>query len=265
VLRHANEFPAAMKISTVTVCRNSQATIARAVESFLRQNHPDKELLVIDGGSTDSTVEIVRRFGNDSIRVISEMDRGIYDAMNKGLANFTGAAVGFLNSDDVYHDEHALARIAQALESADAVYGNLVMVTDHATGAVVREWNSGEFTPGAFREGWMPPHPTFYVRRELAARTGIFDLSYRISADYDFMLRALELQRARVAHIPHVLVDFLVGGMSTTGPGAVIRGNLECLRARRRHLGAPWLDAALFMKPLQKLRQLRGARPGRTV
>lgn len=245
-----------MKISAVTVCLNSRASIARTVQSFLQQSHPDKELLVIDGGSTDGTLEIVRGFGSDSIRIISEKDHGIYDAMNKGLANYGGDAVGFLNADDAYHDDSVLGRIAQGLESADAVYGDLVMIADRTTGKVVREWNAGEFVSGAFRRGWMPPHPTFYIRRELAARTGQFDPNYRISADYDFMLRALELQHARARHIPHVLVDFMMGGMSTTGPLAVIRGNLECLRARRRHLGAPFLDAALFMKPLRKLHQL---------
>lgn len=245
-----------MKISTVTICYNSEATIENAISSFMRQDYPNKELLLVDGGSTDSTVAIARRFDSDSIRVISEKDGGIYDAMNKGLENFSGDAVGFLNSDDAYHDASCLGRIAQALESADAVYGDLIMVSDHVTKTAVREWKAGEFTPGAFRGGWMPPHPTFYIRRELAARTGRFDLSYRISADYDFMLRALELQHPRVRHIPHVLVDFMVGGMSTTGPAAVIRGNLECLRARQKHLGAPLLDMALFMKPLRKLQQL---------
>jgi len=245
-----------MKISTVTVCHNSQATIAHTVGSFLSQTHADKELLVIDGGSTGGTADIVRGFGSDLIRVISEKDRGIYDAMNKGLANFAGDAVGFLNADDTYHDDCVLGRIAHGLEGADAVYGDLIMIADRVTGEVVRTWNAGEFAPGAFRKGWMPPHPTFYLRRELADRTGWFDLSYRISSDYDFMLRALELQHARTRHIPHVLVDFMMGGMSTTGPLAVIRGNLECLRARQRHLGAPLVDAALFLKPLRKLRQL---------
>lgn len=245
-----------MKISTVTVCRNSQATIAQAVASFLRQTHPDKELLVIDGGSTDKTVEIVSSFQNDAIRIISEPDRGIYDAMNKGLASFSGDAIGFLNSDDAYSDPSVLARIAEALTRADAVYGDLVMISDHVTGTVVREWKATEFKPDAFRSGWMPPHPTFYIRRELAARTGKFDLSYRISADYDFMLRAMELHHPRVRRIPHVLVNFMVGGMSTRGLGAVIRGNLECLRSRRRNLGTPPLDAALFTKPMRKLLQL---------
>jgi glycosyltransferase len=251
-----------MKISTVTVCRNSRATIARTVESFLKQDYPDKELLVIDGGSTDGTPDIVNGFGNDAIRLISEKDDGIYDAMNKGLANYSGDAIGFLNSDDVYHDRHVLGRIVDALEQADAVYGDLTMVSDHATGHVVRQWQAGTFTPGAFRDGWMPPHPTFYVRRALADRVGRFDLSYSISADYDFMLRALELEGARARYIPLVLIDFLMGGMSTTGPLAVVRGNLECLRARQRHLGAPVIDAALFMKPLRKIRQLLG-HPGR--
>lgn len=245
-----------MKISTVTVCHNSQATIARTIDSFLSQDHSDKELLVVDGGSTDGTVEIVKGFASDSIRLISESDSGIYDAMNKGLANFSGDAIGFLNSDDVYHGASALTRIAEGLEEAAAVYGDLVMISDHETGDIVREWRGGEFVPGAFRSGWMPPHPTFYIRRELAARTGKFDVRYRISADYDFMLRALELHRPRVRYVPHVLVDFMVGGLSTTGPLAVIRGNLECLRARQQHLGAPMLDAALFMKPIRKLRQL---------
>lgn len=245
-----------MKISTLTVCRNSQATIARTIRSFLSQTHADKELLVIDGGSTDGTMDIIRSFGGDGVRVISEPDSGIYDAMNKGLVHFSGDAVGFLNSDDIYHDSSSLTHIAQGLEQADAVYGDLVMISDPVSAKVVRTWHAGAFAPGAFRNGWMPPHPTFYIRRELAARTGRFDLGYRISADYDFMLRALELHHARVRYIPHVLVDFLVGGMSTAGPAAVIRGNLECLRARQRHLGAPILDAALIMKPLRKLRQL---------
>lgn len=256
VLCDYDEMP--MKISTVTVCRNSQVTIAQTIESFLRQTHPDKELLVIDGGSTDRTVEIVNGFQSDAIRIISEPDRGIYDAMNKGLANYSGDAVGFLNSDDAYRDSSVLSRISDALGRADAVYGDLVMISDHMTGNIVREWKASEFKPDAFRTGWMPPHPTFYIRRELAARTGEFDTSYHISADYDFMLRAMELHHPRVRRIPHVLVNFMVGGMSTRGLTAVIRGNLECLRSRRRHLGAPPLDAALFTKPLRKLLQLGG-------
>jgi glycosyltransferase len=245
-----------MKISTVTVSFNSQATIGHTILSFLAQTHPDKEMLVIDGGSRDGTLEIVRGFASGAIRVISEKDRGIYDAMNKGLKNFSGDAVGFLNSDDTYHDDTVLERIAAALEGGDAVHGDLMMVKDHAAKEVVRSWRAGPFRAGAFRKGWMPPHPTFYVRRELAASVGAFDLGYRISADYDFMLRALELHARRTIYVPHPFVDFMVGGASTRGARAVVDGNLECLRSRRKHLGAPLLDWALLAKPARKLRQI---------
>jgi glycosyltransferase len=245
-----------MKISTVTVSFNSQATIARAIESFLEQTHPDKEMLVIDGASKDGTLDVVRSFASGAIRVISEKDRGIYDAMNKGLRYFSGDAIGFLNSDDAYHDNSVLARITHALDNADAVHGDLVMVKDHVGRRAVRTWRAGPFVPGSFRHGWMPPHPTFYIRRDLAAAMGAFDLSYGTSADYDFMLRTLELHAPRTAYIPHPLIDFMVGGVSTKGLRAVIDGNLECLRSRRAHLGARRVDLALFTKPARKLLQL---------
>jgi glycosyltransferase len=176
--------------------------------------------------------------------------------MNKGLAYYSGDAIGFLNADDCYHDSSALTRIAQALGSADAAYGDLVMISPR-TKKIVRKWNAGKFESKIFSRGWMPPHPTFYIKRKLASETGQFDLQYNISADYDFMLRALELQRPKVRYIPHVLVDFMIGGKSTGGLGAIIRGNLECLQSRQNHLGAPFVDNALFLKPFRKLSQLR--------
>ena len=246
-----------MKISTITVSFNSQATIGRTIESFLEQTHPDKEMLVIDGASKDGTLDVVRSFASDAIQIISERDRGIYDAMNKGLRNYTGDAVGFLNSDNSYHDNSVLARIAEALQNADAVYGDLVMVKDHMDRQIVRAWHTELFVPGSFRRGWMPPHPTFYIRRELASAVGAFDLRYKIAADYDFMLRTLELHAPRTTHIRHPLVDFKVGGASTEGMWSIITTNLNCLKSRRRHLGAGLIDWALFAKPARKLRQLR--------
>lgn len=246
-----------MKISVVTVCRNAEKTIAYTVQSFLSQAHPDKELLIIDGDSTDGTLEVVRRFQNPAIRVISESDRGTYDAMNKGLKLFAGDAVGFLNADDAFHDEAVLGRIAGGLSQADAVHGDVRIVFDHAEKRVFRNWVSSPFQPGLFRTGWMPPHPTFYVRRPLAAEVGFFDLNYKVSADYDFMLRALELRKARARYIPKTLVDFMSGGQSTKGLAAIMKANLECLRSRRRHLGAPIVDLALVSKPLRKLAQIQ--------
>jgi glycosyltransferase involved in cell wall biosynthesis len=246
-----------MKISVITVCRNSENTIAHTINSFLLQDHSDKELLVVDGNSTDATVDIVKSFKSDLIRVISEDDAGIYDAMNKGLRMFTGDAVGNLNSDDAFHDNSVLGKIAVGLSNNDAVYGDLRIVSDHIDKRVVRRWRSGPFTPGLFKTGWMPPHPTFYVRRSLAVDLKAFDLRYDISADYDFMLRALELHRPRTQYIPSMLVDFMSGGSSTKNFAAILKANLECLESRRRHLGAPLIDLALFRKPLSKLAQIR--------
>lgn len=248
-----------MKISVVTVAWNAARTIRHTVESFLEQTHLDAELLVIDGASTDETLSIVARYDDPRILVISEPDHGLYDAMNKGLRSFSGDAVGFLNADDRYCDRNALAEIAHALASHDAVTGNLDFVADHESRRIVRRWRGSAFRPGAFRRGWMPAHPTFYMRRDLAERTGLFDTSYRIAADYDYMLRSLELgagsEALHVAHLDSVLVHMLAGGTSTSGLGAYLRGNLESLRARRRWLGSGVIDAALFAKPLGKLGQ----------
>ena len=245
-----------MKISVITVSWNAAATIRHTIDSFQNQSHRDAELLVIDGASHDGTADIVRGYADPRIRLTSEPDRGIYDAMNKGLGLFSGDAVGFLNSDDAFHDAGVLSDIAEALEGHDAVCGNLDFVADHRSRRVVRRWRGTPFRQGAFRRGWMPAHPTFYVRRHVAQRVGAFDTSLRIAADYEFMLRALELGPARVAFLDRVMVDMMAGGASTAGWRAYVRGNMESLRARRRWLGSGPVDYALLAKPLSKLRQL---------
>lgn len=246
-----------MKISLITASYNSQATIGATIESFLAQTHPDKEMLVVDGVSKDATLKIVESFGSSEIRVISEPDKGVYDAMNKGLHSFKGDAIGFLNSDDTFHDDSALAAIAAALEQADIVYGDLDMVTDHQSKTLVRAWRAGRYGRYAFQLGWVPPHPTFYMRRAVAETVGDYDLSYVTTADYDYMLRALALNDYRVAYLPRVIADFQMGGISTSGWRVTLRGNLECLRSRRQHLNAPVIDAAFFLRFARRLLQLR--------
>jgi glycosyltransferase len=246
-----------MKISVVIACFNSEATIGFTIESFLKQSHPDKEMLVIDGTSRDGTLKIVESFGSDAIRVFSEPDKGVYDAMNKGFHLFQGDAIGFLNSDDTFHDANVLADIAAGLEQADIVYGDLNMVTDHRTKRLARVWRGGTFHRNSFQLGWVPPHPTFYMRKEVAKKVGDYDLSYVTTADYDYMLRALTLNDFRVRYLPRVIADFQMGGISTSGLGVTIRGNLECLRSRRAHLNAPIMDAAFFLRFLRRIFQLR--------
>jgi glycosyltransferase len=246
-----------MKISVVTASFNSEATIGFTIESFLSQSHPEKEMLVIDGASGDGTLKIVESFASDAIRVFSEPDNGVYDAMNKGFHLFEGDAVGFLNSDDTFHDANVLAEIASGLQDADIVYGDLNMVTDHRTKRLARVWRGGAFRRYSFQLGWVPPHPTFYMRREVAQKVGDYDLSYLTTADYDYMLRALALNDFRARYIPRVIADFQMGGISTSGLGVTVRANLECLRSRRQHLNAPLIDAAFFLRFLRRIFQIR--------
>ena len=246
-----------MKISVVTASYNSEATIGFTIESFLRQKHPEKELLVVDGASRDATLKIVESFGSSAIRVFSEPDKGVYDAMNKGFRLFSGDAIGFLNSDDTFHDDDVLGDIASGLAGADIVYGDLNMVTDHLTKRIARVWRGGTFRRYSFQLGWVPPHPTFYMRREVAQKVGDHDLSYVTTADYDYMLRALALNHFRVRYLPRVIADFQMGGISTRGLGVTIRGNLECLRSRREHLNAPFIDAAFFLRFARRIFQIR--------
>ena len=245
-----------MKISVVTVCRNAAATIGETLASFAAQSHGDKELLVIDGASTDGTPAIARAFEREGVSVISEPDRGLYDAMNKGLAAFGGDAVGFLNADDRYHDADALAALATALEEAHICFGDLDYVDGPARDRVVRRWRATPWRKGGFRQGWMPPHPTFYCRRAVVDQIGRFDLRYRLAADYDFMLRALELGDFNAAHIPRVLIDMGAGGRTSASVGARLHHNFEALASRRRWLGAGLIDYALFAKPLGKASQM---------
>ena len=246
-----------MKISVVTASFNSEATIGFTIESFLKQTHVDKEMLVIDGVSRDRTLKVVESFAHPDIRVFSEPDKGVYDAMNKGLHRFSGEAIGFLNSDDTFHDADVLAEIAAGLADADIVYGDIDMVTDHRTKRVVRAWHGGTFHRYAFQLGWVPPHPAFYARRNVVETVGDYDLGYVTTADYDYMLRAMALHDFRVHYLPRVFADFQIGGISTSGLGVTIRGNLECLRSRRQHLGAPPIDAAFFLRFARRLFQLR--------
>ena len=246
-----------MKISVVTVAYNSADTIRLTIESFLRQRHVSKELVIIDACSTDETVSIAKSYQNDSIRIVSERDSGIYDAMNKGLRLFTGDAVGFLNSNDTFRTDGSLDLICEGLRDAEIVFGDLYIVTDHQTKRVFRTWKTGEFSPAGFRLGWMPPHPTFYMRRSVVGKVGEFDLRYRIGSDYDYMLRAMLIHANRAKYLPHFLIDFQVGGISSGSLRSVIQGNLECLDSRRRHLKSSAVDMALFLRPLRRLLQVR--------
>ena len=244
-----------MKISVLTVCRNASHTIAHTLDSFFAQDHEDKELVIIDGASGDNTIEIIGSYPQASIHLVSEADKGMYDALNKALQLYTGDAVGILNSDDTYHDNTVLSRIAMKLQSADIVHGHLNFVADHYCKEVKRRWRAWPKPKSGFRSGWMPAHPTFYTHRRVAETVGPFDLSLPTAADYDWMLRAVEMHAYRIAILDHVLVDMMQGGKSTAGLRSHLWHNLEALRSRRKWLGSGPVDYALVAKPAKKITQ----------
>jgi len=243
-----------MKISVITVCFNSIATIADTLASVGRQEHVEIEHIVIDGGSTDGTLAVIRSHATAPFRLVSEPDKGIYDAMNKGLSLASGDVVGFLNADDIFESATALSRIAGAVSAgADAVYGDLIYVGASNPEIVVRYWRSGGFRRSRLRFGWMPPHPTFYARRSLLHEVGAFDTQLRVAADYDMMLRCLTRPGLVVSYLPEVLVRMRLGGASNASSGAMLRKSREDLLVMRKHRVGGWFTLA--SKNLRKLPQ----------
>lgn len=247
-----------MKISIITAVYNNRDTIAQALDSVLAQDHPDVELIVIDGGSTDGTQAVLRAYADRLAVLVSEPDQGIYDALNKGIARARGGVVGFLHSDDLFADTGVLSRLAAAFADPGvcAVYGDLVYVRKDEPDQVVRYWRSGIFSARRLGWGWMPPHPTMYVRRNVYEQHGLFDTSFRIAADYDFILRLLGREKRRVRYIPEVLVKMRVGGASNRSLRNIVRKSSEDLRAlRSNRIGGV---GALIWKNLSKLPQFLG-------
>jgi glycosyltransferase involved in cell wall biosynthesis len=244
-----------MKISVITVCFNSELTIRNAVESFLHQSYPDREMIVIDGNSSDETVAIVNSYNSSLIKVYSEPDGGIYDAMNKGFGRFTGEAFGFLNSDDRYTDSESLARVAEGLSQFDMIFGHIRYVSRPGSRQSRGDWKSTPFTAGGFRKGWIVPHPAVYARRSVYETVGIFDTGYTIAADYDWILRALEIHGVNGGVLDAFLVDMMLGGKSSSNWRALLTNIREPLRSRQRWLESGIIDAAVFTKNLRKLKQ----------
>lgn len=244
-----------MKLSIITAVYDREATVAQAIASVVAQSHGEVEHLIIDGGSTDGTLEVVQRLARPEMLVISEPDCGIYDALNKGIRAASGEVVGLMHSDDFFAHDRVLESVAIAFErtGADAVYGDLDYVAAADTSRVIRHWRSGEFTPQRLSRGWMPPHPTLFVRRAAMLRLGLYDTDYRISADYEAILRWFGKGGLSTAYVPEVLVKMRVGGESNRSFGRIILKSREDYRALRS-TGVGGLRA-LAWKNMSKLPQ----------
>ncbi|MEH6604209.1 MAG: glycosyltransferase family 2 protein [Pseudomonadales bacterium] len=226
-----------MKITIITCVYNGESTLADTMESVFNQTHDDIEYILVDGASTDGTAEIIRSREYEISRFLSEADDGIYDGLNKGLAMATGDVVGFLHSDDLYATNDVIEKVAEVFSQGgvDAVYGDLLYVRKDDISRVVRYWRSGLFRVSKLRWGWMPPHPAFFVRRELYQKYGGFNTTYRISADYDCILRFLGKAGIIPAYLPCVLVKMRMGGESNRSLSNLIRKSQEDLRALREN------------------------------
>jgi glycosyltransferase len=244
-----------MKISVITATYNSALTIQDTLRSLEQQTYQDIEYIIVDGASTDNTLTIV---GNESTRVakiISEPDRGIYDALNKGILAATGDVVGFLHSDDVFASVDSVLQIVNAfiLENTDAVYGDLQYVSAIDPSKVIRLWKSGQYSKERLKRGWMPPHPTFYMKRDCYEKFGAFDLNYRIAGDYDSLLRYLWAGNISMSYCEHVLIKMRVGGASNRSLKNIWRKSCEDKRALSNS-GLAVLPA-LFWKNVSKIPQ----------
>jgi glycosyltransferase involved in cell wall biosynthesis len=249
-----NDYPTP-SISIITICFNSAGSIRHTLESIKNQTYSNVEHIIIDGGSTDKTLQIVQSFPHVS-KVISEKDNGIFDAMNKGIQHASGDIIGILNSDDVYAGNDVLKIVADTFETTetDTLYGDLQYVQPEKINRVLRNWKSGKFHPNKFKYGWMPPHPTFFVKKEVYHKAGIFDTTLKTAADYEFMLRILYKYQFSTAYVPKVLVKMAAGGASNVSLSARLKGNREDRQAWAINGLTPYFFT-LYLKPARKIFQ----------
>jgi glycosyltransferase involved in cell wall biosynthesis len=246
-----------MKVSIITISYNSAATLKDTIESVVNQSYKDIEYIIVDGKSTDTTLDIIDSYKNNISQFVSEKDHGLYDALNKGIVMATGDVIGILHSDDFYTDHLVIEKLVEQMKShqADAVYADLYYVDKNDTNKIFRKWKSGEYKIGQFLKGWMPPHPTFFVKREYYEKYGKFNLSFHSAADYELMLRFIHKHHLKLAYLPEFIIKMRVGGKSNVSLKNRIRANQEDRRAWKINGLKPHVYT-LYAKPLRKIVQL---------
>ncbi|UZE93505.1 MAG: glycosyltransferase [Candidatus Nealsonbacteria bacterium] len=243
-------------ISIITVVLNGKKTIEKTLKSVLEQGYENIEYIIIDGGSTDGTLDIINRYKDKIKKIVSEPDKGIYDAMNKGIAMASGDIIGILNGDDLYADGNVIKKVVEKMEEdkADVCWGDLIYVNANNSDKIVRYWKSSEYKEGKFQKGWMPPHSTFFVKKQIYKKYGVFNLDFPISADYELMLRFLEKYKLKSCYMSQVLVKMRIGGQSNKNLLNIVKGNVECYKAYKIN-GLKISFLRIFLKPLSKISQ----------
>jgi len=247
-----------LKLSIITAVYNSKDAIEDCLKSVASQTFADVEHIIIDGSSTDRTKDVIQSaLGGQNCIIVSEPDEGIYDALNKGIKMASGDVIGLLHSDDIYYDKNVLAKTVKLFEEkhVDSVYGDLVYVDKKDTSKVFRYWKAGEFNSNKLRKGWMPPHPAFFVRKEIYDKCGLYDTTLKISADYDLVLRFLGRYKISTAYLPEILVKMRWGGSSNKSLRNIIQKSYEDYKVLKKNNFTNALSI-LFMKNISKLPQL---------
>lgn len=245
-----------MKVSIITVTYNSAKFLEECICSVRNQDYNDIEHIIIDGGSLDDTLEIIKKHESRNIKWISEKDSGMYDALNKGMKLATGDIIGALNSDDVFAASNVVSEIVKCFKHSrvDSVYGDIVYVSQSNTKKVIRYWEGFSYSRDRFRYGWMPAHPSFYIRKELVDELGSYESHYYTAADYEFMLRYLYHYRISAQYIPKLIVKMRVGGASNRTLSARLRANRrDYLAMKKNHVPMPFI--ASILKLIIKVRQ----------
>ncbi len=245
-----------MKISIITITYNSSKTIEQTIKSVLNQTYPNIEYIIVDGVSSDNTLEIVNKYKDQIHKIVSEKDSGIYDALNKAINLASGEAVGILHSDDFYIDATVIEKIANTFDQnkCEGVYADLYYVNKDNTDKIIRKWHSGNYSEGSFINGWMPPHPTFFVKKECYTKYGAFNLDFKTSADYELMLRLIQKNKIKLGYLPEYIIKMRLGGQSNITTKNRIIANLEDRKAWEVN-GLKPRFYTLYLKPLRKILQ----------
>ena len=226
-----------LKITIITVCYNSEKTIKTTLDSVANQTFEKIEHIIIDGKSTDQTISIVKKYPHVK-KIISESDKGIYDAMNKGIKIATGDIIGFLNSDDFFANDNVLSRVASTFinnPNLQGCYADLIYTDKKDISKSIRYWKSSNFVSGLFSKGWCPPHTTFFVKRSIYEKFGNFNLSYNIASDVELMMRFLEIEKIQVCYLPEVWIKMRIGGTTNKNLKNILKQNIEVLNALKSH------------------------------
>lgn len=245
-----------MKISIITVCLNSEITIEETIQSVLSQDYPDIEYIIVDGKSTDRTLEIINKYSDKISKIISEKDNGMYEAINKGIKMAAGEIIGLLHADDLFASRYVVSKIANEFQTKkiDCLYGDLVYVERKNLQKIFRNWKSKSYRDNLFLKGWMPPHPTFYVRKNILEKFGYYNTRLKFSADYELMLRLIYKNKVVSSYLAEVMVKMREGGKSNFSLSNRIKANLEDRLAWKINGLKPGLFT-LIWKPVSKFFQ----------